>query len=444
MIIELTIDNFKSIREPTTISFVAGTTSRLPGNVLRTANKERFVKSMALYGPNASGKTTVLDALYALGSFVIFSSKDQRPTTKIPRFEPFLLDRQTAKRPSRIVLTIEVEGDRYTLDVSATSRQVWNETLSVQRVTKQPSRKMARRILVQRTWDPKSKKYSVELDSEIGPELTRSAATEQTTPNRLMLGKLAALNSDIARRILEWFEDELEFYDMHRNPFSEEKILAETAALLMENEQFSALVTRFMKDADTGIQSLHIEDEKTIEHVLSESDGKFETKQSTRQALSFRHATQDGSDVAFRRHKESSGTLRFVALLVAILQPCSRRRLVCIDELSASMHPDLVRRLIQIVHSSKYNTSGNQLLFTTHDTHLIDPTELLRRDQVTICTKDRYGRTKTKRLDEFQDDARSDANLQKQYLQGRFGGLPQFGPTLEDVPVDDESMEVHQ
>jgi predicted ATPase len=140
--------------------------------------------------------------------------------------------------------------------------------------------------------------------------------------------------------------------------------------------------------------------------------------------------------------QESSGTLRFVALLVAILQPSQHRRLVCIDELSASMHPDLVQRLIQIVHSSKYNPSGNQLLFTTHDTHLMNPNELLRRDQVTICEKDRFGRSTTKRLDEFQDAARSDANLQKQYLQGRFGGIPQFGPSLEDVPVDDAPLEV--
>jgi uncharacterized protein len=131
-----------------------------------------------------------------------------------------------------------------------------------------------------------------------------------------------------------------------------------------------------------------------------------------------------------------------VALLAALLHPSPRRRLVCIDELSASMHPDLVRRLIQIVHSSSYNRLGNQLLFTTHDTHLMDPDELLRRDQVTICSKDHFGLSTTARLDEFHDAARSDANLQKQYLQGRFGGIPQFGPTLEDVPVDDEPLEV--
>jgi hypothetical protein len=98
--------------------------------------------------------------------------------------------------------------------------------------------------------------------------------------------------------------------------------------------------------------------------------------------------------------------------------------------------------LIRIVHSSKYNKAGNQSLFTTHDTHMMDTGELLRRDQVTICAKDRFGRSTTRRLDEFHDAARSDANLQKHYLQGRFGGIPRFGPTLEDVPADDEPLEV--
>src|SRR5580698_9250694 len=118
MIVEFTIENFKSFLESTTIDFASGTASRLSGNLLRHRNGERFVKSMALYGPNASGKTTVLDGLYALWAFVLFSSQDQKPTSRIPLFEPFALNQSSSKRPSRIGLTIDLEGDRYTLDVS--------------------------------------------------------------------------------------------------------------------------------------------------------------------------------------------------------------------------------------------------------------------------------------------------------------------------------------
>ncbi len=442
MIVKLTVANFKSFLDSTTIDFMSGTASKLSGNLLRHRNGERFIKSMALYGPNASGKTTVLDGLYALGTFVLFSSKDQKPTSQIPRFEPFALDQPSSQRPTRIALTIDLEGDRYTLDVSATASRVWNETLKVQRTTKQPSRKTTAKPLIERCWDPVTSKYSTTIHEDLGSELTRSAVIEQTTPNRLVLGKLASMNSGIATRIIQWFDEDLEFYSLHDNPFSQEVVLTETVRHLKENPDFAKVVERFMKDADTGIRELRVTDEKAFGPVFSESDNTFEFKESMKPSLSFRHATRDGSEIYFRRKQESSGTLRFVALLAVILQPSPRRRLVCIDELSASMHPDLVRRLIRIVHNSEYNPLGNQLLFTTHDTHLIDPNELLRRDQVTICSKNRFGLSTTNRLDAFQDAARSDANLQKQYLQGRFGGIPQFGPTLEDVPVDDEPLEM--
>ena len=428
MIVELTIENFKSFLESTTIDFASGTASRLSGNLLRHPNGERFVKSMALYGPNASGKTTILDGLYALGAFVLFSCQDQKPTSRIPRFEPFVLDRPSSKRPTRIALTLDIEGDRYTLDVSATANRVWNEVLKVQRITRQPSRKTTAKSLIERCWDPDNRKYSATLHEELGTELTRSAVIEQTTPNRLMLGKLASMNNDIGRSITQWFDEDLEFYDMHRNPYSENAVLAETVRHLKEDPAFADIVERFMKDADIGIRELRVVDEKVVGPVFSESEKKVEFRESIQPSLSFRHATGDGSKVFFRREQESSGTLRFIALLAAILQPGPRRRLVCIDELSASLHPDLVRRLIRIVHSRSYNPLGNQLFFTTHDTHLMDPNELLRRDQVTICSKNRFGRSTTTRLDAFQDAARSDANLQKQYLQGRFGGIAAIRP----------------
>lgn len=442
MIIKLTIENYKSFLESTTVDFTSGTAFKLSGNLLKHRNGERFVKSMALYGANASGKTTVLDGLYALKQFVLFSGQDQKPTSPIPHFESFALDRVASTRPARIALTFDVDGDRYTLDVSATAERVWRETLQLQRVTTQPSRKTSTKTLIERTWAPEKKKYSTILHEDLGTELTRTAVLEQTTPNRLMLGKLASMNNDIAGKINQWFDKDLEFYDMHRNPFSEFAVLSDTARRLKENPRSAATIERFIKDADMSIQEMRIVDEKTVQPVYSESDKTLKFKEGAQPDLSFRHATSDGSEIFFRRSRESSGTLRFVALLAVILQPGSRRRLVCVDELSASMHPDLVRRLIRIVHSREYNPLGNQLLFTTHDTHLIDPIELLRRDQVTICTKNRFGRSSTKRLDKFHDSARSDANLQKQYLQGRFGGKPRFGPTLEDVEVDDEPLEI--
>ena len=323
MIIRLTIENYKSFLESTSIDFASGTAFRLSGNLLRHRNGERFVKSMALYGHNASGKTTILDGLFALWSFVLFSSQDQRPTVRIPRFEPFALDQPSSKRPARIALTIDLGGERYTLDVSATPERVWNESLKVQRTTKQPSRKTTPKLLIERAWDPDKKKYSTTLHEDLGTELLRSAVIEQTTPNRLMVGKLASMNSEIASRIIQWFDDDLEFYDMHRNTYSEDSALATAARLLKEDSTFAAIVERFMKDADAGIRELRVADEEVIEPVFSESEKTLEFKKSIKPSLSFRHFARDHSEIFFRKQQESSGTLRFVALLAAILHPAS-------------------------------------------------------------------------------------------------------------------------
>lgn len=267
MIIEITVENFKSFREAATVSFAAGKTSRLSGNLLKHQNDERFVKSMALYGPNASGKTTVLDALYALGSFVLFSSEDQKPTAKIPRFESFALDRALSKRPSRVALTVDLKGERYTLDVSATTERVWSETLRVQRTTRQPSRKATSKTLIDRKWLAEPKRYATTLHEDLGSDLTRSAAIEQTTPNRLMLGKLASLNNEIARLVVEWFDKDLDFYDLHRSPFAQDFMLDETARHLKESHDFKAIIGQFMNDADTGIERVRVTDEIGRAHV---------------------------------------------------------------------------------------------------------------------------------------------------------------------------------
>lgn len=442
MIVDLTVENFKSFLEETRISFVAGQTSRLSGNLLRQQNGERIVKSMALYGPNASGKTNIIDGLYALHNFALFSSQDQKPTAKVPGFDAFALDKKFKKFPARVAMTVDLDGKRYTYDVSATREMVWNETLIVRDLSARQRRKVSWASLIERTWNPSKKKYTIKLNEEHLPDSTRIAAMEQTAPNRLMLGKLSTMNSEFARRIIQWFDEDVEFYDMHRNRVIEEKTLEDAAKALRKNRDFAETFTRLIRDADTGIQELRVTDEIALQLVTDESERTVEVKEQTRPSLTFRHTSEDGSETYFRRQSESSGTLRFTALLAAILQPGHRRRLVCIDELSASLHSDLVCRLVQIVHSSQFNQLGSQLLFTTHDTHLIDPSRILRRDQITFCGKDRFGRSATVRMDEFQDTARSDANLAKQYLDGRFGYVPQFGPSLEDVQVDEEPLEV--
>ena len=106
-----------------------------------------------------------------------------------------------------------------------------------------------------------------------------------------MLGKLASLNSEIGRRIIQWFDEDLEFYAMHRNPFVEDAVLSDTARHLRDDPPFAAIVERFMRDADIGIRDLRIVDEKVVGPVLSGPGQKagIEGKQPTRSFIPSRH-----------------------------------------------------------------------------------------------------------------------------------------------------------
>ncbi len=423
---------------------VASKTGKLAGNLLRYPHGERLSKSMALLGPNASGKTTFLEALYRLRQFVLFSTREQNPQEGIRFFEPFALDKRAISQPTVIEVTFDVENRRYLYVVGAGRERVWREELSVRALPGKSGRWPKSRVLIRREWDSAKNSYGVTLASALGSESLRTTAEEQTPGNRLILGKLAAVNSEVASEVLNWFHRDLHFSDFHRNTPGERTKLEQAARLVQKDAVFAAGLARMVQDADTGIHQISTVEEHVREvHVQGNKD-EIEFRDRATAHLVFHHLDAAGGEVTFPWHLESSGTLRFVALLTAVLEPTVHRRLLCVDELSASLHPELVKRLLAIVHSKEHNPMGHQLIFTTHDTHVLNPGEVLRRDQVAVFEKDGSGQSLLTRLDTFQDDARSDANLQKQYLQGRFGGLPVFGPTLEDVTSDEDPLQVIQ
>jgi hypothetical protein len=144
------------------------------------------------------------------------------------------------------------------------------------------------------------------------------------------------------------------------------------------------------------------------------------------------HQTGSGNElVPFDLGDESEGTQRVFALAGPFLDALDFGWVVTVDELDCSMHPLLTWNLVQLFQSSA-NKKGAQLIFTTHDTSLMDP-ELLRRDQIWITEKNAAGATELRSLYDFKEKSRSTEAFEKRYLAGRYGGIPSFGPTFEDI-----------
>jgi len=132
-------------------------------------------------------------------------------------------------------------------------------------------------------------------------------------------------------------------------------------------------------------------------------------------------AAKTGHEVEFDLEEESAGTRRLFDLLGLWQTALDKGLTLFVDELDASMHPLMVRKLIQSYHDPEINRNDAQLVFTTHDTSLLSPANI-RRDQVWFTKKDAEGSTRLYSLEDYRP--RKDEALEKGYLAGRYGAIP--------------------
>ena len=143
----------------------------------------------------------------------------------------------------------------------------------------------------------------------------------------------------------------------------------------------------------------------------------------------------NGEEVFDFVEAESSGTQRLVALLGPWFGAVESVGLLVVDELDCSMHPALTRKLLQFFQDSRENRTGAQLVFATHDTSLMDQS-LFRRDQIWLVEKDATEASRLFSLYDFKEKPRMGEALEKRYLAGRYGGVPQLGQNFQDIGVD--------
>jgi predicted ATPase len=142
-----------------------------------------------------------------------------------------------------------------------------------------------------------------------------------------------------------------------------------------------------------------------------------------------KHNAKRGS-VALTMEDECDGTMALLGLVYRVLDALSRGEVLLVDELEASMHPDLARALITLFLDPRTNTASGQLVCATHNTHLLN-TPGLRRDCVWFTEKTRHGATTLYPLTDFH--TRKNASIETGYLQGRFGAVPLLGDFGEVV-----------
>lgn len=389
-------------------------------NVFKPGPKsEKFpdlLKVAVIYGPNASGKSNLLKALGVVGQ--IAQREPSARDWSLP-ISPFCFDSQLADMPSVFQLHFIHGGNRYQFDLAATSERIISEKL----VTFPKGRES---LLYERLYTDRGESY------QFGPLLKDSSianlldAWQKLTPPKLLFIAQAVANSsedpNLLKNPFEWLEKSSYFL------LDGMDTMARAAQMLAKHDIHGDSIALFLREIDVPISKMRVETfeiQETIANGLlagiPSSEKKIEKNTiSTRNKTILTHKTALGeADLGYE--DESEGTKNLIGFwLPWMLKESSQTydRLLVVDELDSSLHPKIVAALVEKHINSQI---PSQLIFTTHDTHLMDA-KLLRRDQFWITERDINGATQLRSIHDFE--GRESEDIEKRYYEGRYRGLP--------------------
>jgi AAA15 family ATPase/GTPase len=367
-----------------------------------------LLNSAAIYGPNASGKSSLIIAMEFMRNMVAMSSNilEGQPLN----VAPFRFNNYNLTKPTEFEIHFIEDGKRYQYGFSLDKQQVLNEWLSVY-----VGRKAQRWF--ERKFDQAENKYTWSFGSYFAGGNQRKVWRDATRRNALFLSTAINLNCEQLKPIFYWFVNKLTIVrgNMPASPSSTLEFIKN------EGDKLNAI--QFLQAADLGITDIQVETRKRMGAEFKfERDGKHQL--NSHKEIEFSVITLRHNDVGFDFTEESDGTQRILAYIGFFLNALKEGKTLIIDELEASLHTKLSQFLISLFHDPKVNKNKAQLIFSTHDTSLLD-SDLFRRDQIWFMEKDSTNASRLYPLTDYSP--RPSEALEKGYLQGRYGALPFFG-----------------
>ena len=434
----LHLDNWKCFSEPVDFTMIAGKESR-HGETLYLGSKNRVLPVAAIYGANAAGKSTLLDALAHLQVML----REPRKRGQRLHYHPHLLF--GANRPSvigvEIVLDVQdVTSNRKAIvyyEVAFNAGEIVEESLY--RVRSEDEQAVFER-----------RGQEVSLYGDLEDDVSLDAASKTVQPNRLFLETCfnAGFIDDeksLLGSVIEWFKRLTILKRGARYILMPQQIA--------HDEDFRTAVGQGLTVADTGISDIcFIEvprakvpaEEKILDEVEGQLlDNTSEAYLNAESGAVFRARLAEDEHVVYERlvtvhgdgnkgfrlslEQESDGSIRYLNLLPILYWAGKRQHsgVYLIDELEDSLHPKLTEGLIRLFLDASGPDERRQLIFTTHELHLLR-VDLLRRDEIWLVEKNDH-RSELTRLTDFPaSDIRSGSDLQRMYMSGRLGGVPRL------------------
>ncbi len=400
MVLEIRLSNFYSIRDEITLDLRAAgihtqKAKALQDNVFET-NKTKVLKTVAIYGANASGKSNVIKAIRFCNAMV-FNSHLHNENTVFP-FKPFKFD-GFSKKPSSYFIRFISKGIEYEYSFSLTQKEIISESLYYY-----PQGRI-KKIFTRDERKGKSKKEKYSFGSVIRRPMD---VAENTSNKTLYISRASQMDRDIAKEIFNYFFNTFILGYQNRP----------VELLFRQNKD---ILLQALQVADIDIVDIKIKKEKrpgkSISLNLTTNQAMLEDVEQEHLKITTYHSFAPSVPFDFET-EESEGTKKLFYVMLTMLDIIKNNKVLLIDEIGESLHTSIVEYILSLFNASKHA----QLIFTTHNTKLLNLNRM-RKDQIYFTNKNGKGATDLYSLYDF-NDFRDTMDAEKAYLQGRFDAVP--------------------
>ncbi len=415
MILEIRLSNFFSIKEEITLDMRAANiqtkqAKELVENIFNYG-KTNVIKTLALYGANASGKSNIIKAIRFCVSMVINSHSHNE--NAVFNFIPFKFDGYPNKSSSFFIRFVHNDIE-YEYSFLLTRTQIIKESLSYYpkgRITK---------VFERDENAGKTKKEKYIFGSQINRPFD---VAESTSLKTLFISRASQMDREIAKDVFTFFSQY----------FVLDLILPNDAKIEYYFKNYKNELLTALQIADSDISDLKIRKDKVpVARVDFKKDENnkmstnFSENMEEKVFISSIHKKDAKQQFEFYI-EESAGTIKLLLALLTILDVTKENKILLIDELETNLHPHIVEFIIKLFHKS----NAAQLIYATHNTNLLD-LKKLRKDQIYFCNKKEDASTEVYSLYDYSD-FRDTLDVEKAYLQGRFNAIPFMNDSEENI-----------
>ena len=412
MLLMFKVKNYTSFKNEAILDMRATAYVQHPTHVMQVNDKLGLLKTTALYGANASGKSNLISAMFFFEQYIFsqFINKNENQdfeSNKIGvkmKLEPFSLSNETNDASEFDIIFLH-NNKQIQYGFECTSKEVLTEWLYIN------DKKVFERTGIELSFGSKYQKML--------------GAYKKLPAERLYIAVLEYFLDEEGKKVI--LDDFISFFNKEYNVFTEilfestVKGLAGMVGLskkLVSNKGYRNKVEQYLRLVDVGIKRLDVQ----TETIFDERTGKKMKEKVIRTVHDIYDETGNVvGEKLFDLHQESTGTLRFLAYIQNAIEMISKGGVFIVDEMSARLHPLLTKLIVDIFCSSQ-NTKA-QLIFTTHDISLLNNNQF-RRDEVVFIDKNERGESSLYALSDLK--VREDATFNKDYLQGKYGAIPIF------------------